>query len=96
MRCTRPRRRSRASSSSSTSKTRPAMLLLAQLICGAIWVIVMEQMAERGVYVLFTKLTVDPFRGLVARDVQVFNDEQRQQPFDGADGGHNSLSEKRT
>ncbi len=40
---------------------------------------VIGQMAARGVYLQFTRLTVDPFRGLVAREVQVFNDERRTQ-----------------
>ena len=40
---------------------------------------VMDQMADRGVFVHFARLTVDPFRGLVARDVRVFNDEHRTQ-----------------
>lgn len=40
---------------------------------------VIDQMAGRGVYLQFTRLTIDPFRGLVARDVQVFNDEHKAQ-----------------
>lgn len=40
---------------------------------------VIDEMALRGVYLQFARLTVDPFRGLVARDVQIFNDDHHQQ-----------------
>ncbi len=40
---------------------------------------VVEQLAEREVHVDFRSLTVDPFRGLVARDAVVFNDSGREQ-----------------
>lgn len=46
---------------------------------------VIDEMAGRGVYMQFTRLTIDPFRGLVARDVQVFNDEHRTQLIAGVE-----------
>lgn len=69
-------------------------LFLLTTLCGVAWGVmflsssafgerwrtfVTEQMAERGVYVRFSRLSIDPFRGLVARDVQIFNDENRRQ-----------------
>ena len=38
-----------------------------------------QQLDVRGVYVDFDRLTIDPFRGLVARNVHVFNDQARHQ-----------------
>jgi hypothetical protein len=40
---------------------------------------VIQQLDVRGVYVDFDRLTIDPFRGLVARNVHVFNDQARHQ-----------------
>jgi hypothetical protein len=40
---------------------------------------VIQQLDVRGVYVDFDRLTIDPFRGLVARNVHVFNDQERHQ-----------------
>lgn len=69
-------------------------LLWLAILCGIVWAgvflssaafgrqwrtFVIDRMAERGVYLQFARLTVDPFRGLVARDVEVFNDEHRKQ-----------------
>lgn len=34
------------------------------------------QLSERGMHLDFRKLTIDPFRGIVARDIRLFNDEQ--------------------
>lgn len=35
------------------------------------------QLADRGVFLDFRRLTLDPFRGIVARDIRLFNDEHR-------------------
>ena len=56
------------------------VLFVSSATFGAQWrSFVTDQMADRGVFVQFARLTVDPFRGLVARDVQVFNDDNRTQ-----------------
>ncbi|MFZ4763664.1 MAG: hypothetical protein ACOYMN_01820 [Roseimicrobium sp.] len=39
---------------------------------------VIEQFEQRGVYLTFDKLTLDPFEGLVARDIRFFLDKPRQ------------------
>ena len=64
--------------------------LMSALIAGGVFIFsptfsrnwrsfVIEQLEMRGVHLDFAKLTVDPFRGIVARDVQVFNDDDHTQ-----------------
>jgi len=47
---------------------------------------VVEQLEGRGIYLDFTRLTIGPVRGLVARNVRVFNDAERKQLIAAVDG----------
>ena len=47
------------------------------------WVV--EELRKRGVEVSFSKLTVEPFRGLVAKNVKVFESAERKRVFRASD-----------
>ncbi|MFL6529064.1 MAG: hypothetical protein ACJ8KX_01210, partial [Chthoniobacterales bacterium] len=42
---------------------------------------VVEELRKRGIEASVRKLTLDPFRGLVARDVRIYDAKHREQPL---------------